>query len=73
MNMEQQTMRTDCVVHDASNRVVKQRLLWFKEYASLGNVKEECWKFGNNRKTFYLEDSQEALISGEHARYNVGR
>lgn len=46
-------MRTEYVVHDESNPVVEQRLLWFKEYVSLGNAKEVCRKFGISRKTFY--------------------
>jgi len=46
-------MRTEYVVHDASNLVVGQRFLWIKEYASLGNAKEVCRKFGISRKTFY--------------------
>ncbi len=33
--------------------VVQARLAWFREYQSLGNVKETCSRFGISRKTFY--------------------
>ena len=46
-------MRSEYVVYDASNLVVGQRLLWIREYASLGNAKEVCRNFGIGRKTFY--------------------